>query len=102
MAANPEVTQIGAKALGPNQAVVVGRVTDARKTEKGWVTIIASPAPDSYSHPGQHEVWSESKLGTPGEDVRVRCQLSGYRRSYKDRNGETVYTVDNKLAAVRD
>lgn len=102
MSANPEVTTIGkAPALTFNQAMLSGRVASARKTESGnWLTIINSPAPDAYSHPGQHEVSSASKIGVPGDDIKVRVQLSGFKRSYKNKEGETVYTVDNRLTAA--
>lgn len=102
MSANPEVTPIGkAPALTFNQAMIAGRVASARKTDSGnWLTIINSPAPDAYSHPGQHEVSSAAKLGAPGEDVKVRVQLSGFKRSYENKHGDTVYTVDNRLTAV--
>lgn len=102
MSANPEVTPIGkAPALTFNQAMIAGRVASARKTESGnWLTIINTPAPDAYSHPGQHEISSATKIGVPGEDVKVRVQLSGYKRSYKNKEGETVYTVDNRLSSV--
>lgn len=103
MSANPEVTPIGGKApaLTFNQSMISGRVASARKTSSNnWLTIINSPAPDAYSHPGQHEVSSAAKIGVPGEDVKVRVQLSGFKRNYKNAEGETVYTVDNRLTVI--
>ena len=63
-------------------------------------TIMVTPAPDAYSHPGNHEVTSTRMLGRPGEDVRIIVNLGGFRRSYKNKHGETVYTVDNVLRAA--
>ncbi len=103
MSANAEVTNFKAPALTVNQALVMGRIQDVRRTENGGVyTIIASPAPDSFSHPGQHLVSSSRLLGKPGEDVKIRVQLGGYRRTYTDKHGEKVATVDNSLRAIED
>lgn len=90
------------KSLQPGQALIVGRVSEVKKTENAVYTIIQTPAPDSYSHPGNHEVSSRRLIGKPGEDVRVLVQLSGYRRTYKDKHGENCVTVDNRLNVVEE
>lgn len=88
--------------LKPNQAYICGRVNEVKRSENGVYTIVNSPAADSYSHPGNHEIASKALIGKPGEDVRVLVQLGGYRRSYKNKHGETVYTVDNTLRVVEE
>lgn len=104
MSANPEVTAIGkTPALQANQAFVVGRVSEVRKTEKAVYTIVKTPAPDAYTHPGQHELVSSRIIGKPGEDVRVCVQLAGYGRTYKDKKtGDDIRTVDNTLRVIED
>jgi len=103
MSANPAVTPIGkVPALQPNQGFVSGRVQDVRRTENAVYTIIQSPAADAYSHPGQHLVISSRLLGKPGEDVEVKVVLGGYRRTYTDKHGDKVATVDNSLKAIED
>jgi len=88
--------------LKPGQAVIIGRIAEVKRTESAVYTIIQTPAPDAYSHPGNHEVHSKRMLGKPGDDVRVLVQLSGFRRTYKDKHGDTQVTVDNRLGAVEE
>lgn len=101
MSAVPQ--QLPSQSLKPGQALIVGRVSELRRTDTGTVlTIIQTPSPDSFSHPGVHEVSGKRLIGKPGEDVRVVVQLSGFRRTYTDKHGERVATVDNRLTAVED
>lgn len=102
MSAVPQqLPQSSAPSLKPGQALIVGRVSEFRRTENGTVlTIIQTPAPDAFSHPGCHEVGSKHVIGKPGEDCRVIVQLTGYRRTYTDKHGERTATVDNRLQAV--
>lgn len=90
------------QSLKPGQAIIVGRVSDVKKTDSAVYTIIQTPAPDAYSHPGNHEVKSSRMIGRPGEDVQITVQLSGFRRSYQNKHGEKVFTVDNSLTAIED
>lgn len=99
MSADPQ--QVPSLSVKPGQALIVGRVAEFRRTENGTVlTIIQTPAPDSFSHPGCHEVSSKHIIGKPGEECRVLVQLSGYRRTYTDKHGERIATVDNRIQAV--
>lgn len=90
------------QSMKPGQAFIIGRIAEVKRTENFTYTIIQTPAVDSYSSPGNHEVCSRRMLGKPGEDIRVLVQLSGYRRSYTDKHGEKQYTVDNRLNAVEE
>lgn len=100
MSAVPQEIPRPNPSLKPGQALIVGRVSEVKKTDTAIYTIIQTPAPDAYSHPGNHEVTSTRMLGRPGEDVRIIVNLGGFRRSYKNKHGETVYTVDNVLRAA--
>lgn len=90
------------QSLGANQALVVGRISDVQRTDNAVYTLIQSPAPDAYSHPGIHKVLSKKLLGKPGEDVQIKCRLAGFRRSYNDKHGEKVTTADNSLYAIEE
>lgn len=91
-----------APALTANQAVIRGRVIEVKRTESGHYTAITLPAPDSYSKPQAVEVRSNHLLGRPQEDVTVRVAIGGYRRSYKDKMGDTQYATNIVLIAVED
>lgn len=95
-------SEIGRPSLKAGQALLIGRVAEVRRTENAVYTIINTPAPDSFSHPGSHLVTSKRLIGKPDEDVRVTVQLKGYNRSYRNAHGETVRTVDNQLQAVEE
>lgn len=90
------------QSMKPGQAFIIGRIAEVKRTENATYTIIQTPAPDAYSHPGNHEVSSRRLLGKPGEEIRVLVQLTGYRRSYTDKHGERQSTVDNRLNAVEE
>ena len=85
--------------LKPGQAYIVGRVSEVKRTENACYTIVQTPAPDAWSHPGIHEIVSARLLGKPGEDIKVVVTLKGYRRTYKNKHGENQTIVDNSLSA---
>lgn len=79
-----------------------------RAGQKGVATVLSLPAPDPHSHPGAVEVWSPESLGQPGEEVSVKCRVSGYPRSYEKKSEDedgvlqrvTVHTADVTLMVV--
>ena len=97
MSAVPQEIPRTSASLKAGQALLVGRVSEVKRSENATYTIIQTPAPDSFSHPGNHEVTSSRMIGKPGEDVKIIVSLGGYRRTYKNKHGETVATVDNVL-----
>jgi hypothetical protein len=101
MSANPATLPLPSS-LKVGQAFIVGRIAEVKKTEQWVFTVIQTAAPDPYSHPGNHEVKSRRMIGRPGEEVRVRVQLGGFRRTFKDKHGESQVTVDNKLDVIED
>lgn len=102
MAESQPIQQAPRQSLKPGQCLLVGRISDVKRTENACYTIIQTPAPDQFSHPGNHEVTSRRMLGKPGEDVQVLVELKGYRRTYKNKHGENVVTVDNVLSSLED
>lgn len=96
------------RSLKPCQAVIAGRVAyvrvlaDKQGEVTGFVSILQTPAPDAYSHPGSHEILSKRRLAKVGEDLTVLVTLSGFKRSYCLKSGEIVQTVDNKLRAIEE
>lgn len=83
---------------------LTGRIKAAmkRNTANGTTfrTLINTPAPDAYGHPGTFEVRSLNSLGKPGEEVTVNVELKGYARSYDNKEGESVNTAEHVLQAV--
>lgn len=100
MSAVPQEIPRFVPTLKPGQAYIVGRVSEIKKTDNAVYTIIQTPAPDAYSHPGNHEITSTRLIGRVGEDVKVVVTLGGFRRSYNNKHGEKVFTVDNILRAA--
>lgn len=92
------------------QAFISGRVTFRRriKTTDGsyFMTVLKTPAADSFSHPGTVEVMSDQSIGSPGDDWSGIVQLSGYPRSYDGKpdpqTGEIqrIHTADNRLRVL--
>lgn len=86
--------------LKAGQVVVVGRIVSRRRSEGGrWYTQIQTPAPDEYSHPAFLDVGSAAKLGDPGEEVRVVCNLAGKRRTFQvdDGHGGRVNAASSNM-----
>lgn len=96
--------------LSAGQAYISGRIAYRRrlKTMDGayWMTVLKTPAPDSFSHPGTIEVMSNNFIGAPGEDWSGIVQVFGYPRSYEGKpdpqTGEIgrIHTADNCLRVV--
>jgi hypothetical protein len=85
------------------RVVIAGRIKEATKRsgDNGTTfrTIINTPAPDRFGHPGTFEVRSLSSLGQAGAEVQVTCELKGYSRNYQGKNGP-VNTAEHVLQAV--
>ena len=96
--------------LQPGQSVISGRIAFRRrmKTTDGsyWMTVLKTPARDSFSHPGTVEVMSDQSIGSPGDDWNGIVEITGYPRSYDGKpdpqTGEIirVHTADNRLRVV--
>jgi hypothetical protein len=92
------------------QAFISGRIAFRRrmKTTDGsyWMTVLKTPAPDSFSHPGTIEVMSDQSIGNTGDDWSGIVTLTGYPRSYDGKpdpqTGEIqrIHTADNRLRVV--
>lgn len=91
--------------LKPNQSVIVGRIDVApRSFEQSGKRVfehrVLQKAADEYSAPGAVLVHSSYKLGGAGDDITVLCQVTGWRDSYKDREGNSIQTARNALRVV--
>lgn len=85
----------------PNQALIVGRIQEVRKGQGEFYTVIKMPTVDEYSSSEPVEVSSKSRLGNPGEDVRVLVQLGGYIRTAEVKDKETGELLKMKFTTVR-
>ncbi|MBS1188807.1 MAG: hypothetical protein H6R10_599 [Rhodocyclaceae bacterium] len=88
------------KKLGPNEAVIQGRIFEVRRMENAVYTVINTPAPDQFSHPQSVEVISERLIGKSQEDVTVRVLLQGYRKKFQRKDGDTAWQTINVLRVV--
>lgn len=95
--ASPNAEQIGI-------VQVAGKLVSVRKAGSVFEHIIKMAAPDPYSSPATISVMAQTRLGQAEDEVKVRCRLTGYGRTYKSTDQETgevrnVKTADNKLFA---
>lgn len=97
------------RALRFAEVFISGRLVGRRRitTQNGtlFLSLVAMPAPDPYSHPETVEVQSSASLGNKDDDVKLICRLGGSRRSFKMVDQETgeqvsVATADNRLRVV--
>jgi hypothetical protein len=88
------------------QARIAGRVESVRRktSQNGtiWLTLLAMPAPDRYSHPSIVEVVSGDRLGAQGDEVSILVSISGYARTVqpKDPKEDSYRTADTRLSFV--
>jgi hypothetical protein len=87
--------------LKVNQAIISGRVDTVRTFEQQGKRVfehrILLAAKDTFSNPSAVLVHSSFKIGAAGEDIEVPCDCSGWRDSYKDKEGNTIQTARNAL-----
>lgn len=91
------------KRVTPLTFILQGRINGSRVYEGVTYTHVTTPAPDAYSMPSQFEVRSEQRLGDQGQEIQVRCQLSGFTRvrSYVDKNtGEHKSVLDRTVNII--
>lgn len=83
---------------------LAGRIkSSTRKTTANGTTfrtLLNTPAPDAYGHPGTFEVRSLNSLGKAGDEWVGTVELKGYSRSYDNKDGDTVQTAEHVLQAV--
>lgn len=92
--------------------MIKGRIRARRRSKRqglqGFLTILALPAPDTYSMPQAVEVFSSKPVGELGDEITVRVLLGGYPRSYESTTEDeegfkrkvTVQTADNTLTVI--
>lgn len=83
-----------------------GRVQSVRRTssqqaDRVTETLMVLPAPDVYSNPGTVSVLSASPFGQSGNDVNIKCRVTGFPRRWdsKDEQGfsQIVHSANNQL-----
>lgn len=72
-----------AEAIAFNTVNLQGKITNVRTWEKKFYTQIITPAPDPYSKPSSFEIASDAQFGTPGQEVKITCALSGFINEFQ-------------------
>jgi hypothetical protein len=87
-----------------NQVVITGRIDSNRNFEyqgkRMFEHRVILPAVDQFTQPSYVMVQAPHRLGTPGEDIKVICQVAGFRDRFKTKDGEYVETARMYLRAV--
>jgi hypothetical protein len=80
-----------------NETLIMGRINHVSPLERDgkrvFETRVAIPSADLYSMPGAVVVQSLQKLGSPGDDVRVLCTVTGIPDKWTDKAGEIKHTA---------
>lgn len=97
---NAQVQPIPSSPASNGIAILSGRIESTRKLDDEVYTVIKLPAPDEYSMPGTVEVASAQRLGSTGEDVKVRVVISGMSNKYSTKDGEIIKTARNFLTVL--
>lgn len=100
MSAQPQ--ELPRSTLGKNQAIVVGRVREIRRTDNGTFTVVVLPAPDEYTSPQTVEISSKGMIGRPQEDITVKVVIGGYAKKFTRKDGTDGLQVIIQLRAVED
>lgn len=89
--AEPEKVVSLLSSLKAGQVLLVGKLRDIIKQEKGGFKFnLVQPAADSYSFPKTFPLWSESRPGALDELVTLRCELRSFSRKGQDKDGASV------------
>lgn len=96
-AAPAEITR---PSIAKNQALIVGRVKEVRRTDNGVFTSIVLPAPDEYTQPQLVEVSSTALIGRPQEDVQIKVTLGGYGKKFTRKDGSPGLQVSNQFRVI--
>ena len=87
-----------------NHVLITGRIDTVRSFElQGRRTFehrVILPAVDQFTQPSYVMVQAPLKLGSPADDIKVICQVSGFRDRFKTKDGEFVETARMVLRAV--
>lgn len=84
----------------PMRVTVAGRVDGSRMYNGQRYTVITVPAADKFAHPAIVEVRSKHQVGATGDEVTVRCQLAGWPRRFKLKNGDQGVSYDLALDVI--
>lgn len=101
----PKAAEPATARLQVGEVIIKGRCAAVRRAGQTFLHLIVLPAPDPYSSPGTVEVSAETRQCAVNDDVQLKCRVTGYRRSYEQKDKETgelvtVFTADNRLRVV--
>lgn len=100
MSAQPQ--ELPRPSLAKNQALVVGRVREVRRTDNATFTVVTLPAPDEYTQPQTVEISSRGMIGRPQEDVTIKVAIGGYGKKFTRKDGTDGLQVIVQLRAIED
>lgn len=100
MSAQPQ--ELSRPSLVKNQALVVGRVREVRRTDNATFTVVTLPAPDEYTPPQTVEIASRGMIGRPQEDVTIKVAIGGYGKKFTRKDGTDGLQVIVQLRAIED
>jgi len=90
------------KALAAMQVRIVGRVKAVDQLDDMVITQVVCPAADAYSMPATVAIRSGRRLGRPGEEIDVFCQLAGMPEQWTDKKtGELRHSARLWLSLVQ-
>lgn len=91
-------------AVKANQAFVKGRIdatgtfeVAGKRLHEARVKIAAA---DEFSHPGAVMVQTTYKLGSPGDDISILCEVTGFASTWTDKDGVVKPTARINLRAI--
>ncbi|MEW6291143.1 MAG: hypothetical protein AB1545_14950 [Thermodesulfobacteriota bacterium] len=83
---------------------IEGKLTAIKpfKTKQGqfFEHHITTPADEEYGYPNTVSVVAGRKLGAISDILSITARITGYRKSFISKNGESVVKIDNRLFAV--
>lgn len=98
MSAVPQ--EIARPSITKNQALIVGRVREVRRTDNGVFTVITLPAPDEYTQPQTVEVASTALIGRPNEDISIKVSIGGYGKKFQRKDGTPGLQIANQFRVI--
>lgn len=101
----PKAAETASARLQVGETIIKGRCVGVRKAGQVFLHLIVLPAPDPFTSPATVEVSAKARHASAEDDVQLRCRVTGYRRSYENRDKQTgeittIYTADNRLQVV--
>lgn len=90
--------------MSANMAVIKGRIYKVDQANGKFYHEVQLPAVDEFSHPGWVKLVADKMLGAAGHDIACKATMSGFRRTFKRRDGlegseiQTMFTYAGDVA----